>query len=144
MCYLSIARGHGTQSVHWKGSPDGQHSSPTNKHLDHLTSLLVTSLPCTVDSKAHCWKLWRSVEGCTRTDKNSRYLIQCPLSLGNSRSPYGYINQRLEIEFLSSWWWAVCRSKHVEPLKNFWIINSSKQLRLVGYFYMICTMSSWW
>jgi len=38
----------------------------------------------------------------------------------------------------------VCRSKHVEPLKNFGIINSSKQLHLVGYFYMICTMSSWW
>ena len=25
---------------------------------------------------------------------------------------------------LSSWWWAVCRSKHVEPLINFGIINS--------------------
>jgi hypothetical protein len=30
---------------------------------------------------------------------DSRYLIQCPLSLGNCRSPYGHINQRLQIQF---------------------------------------------
>ena len=35
----------------------------------------------------------------------------------------------------SSWWWAVCRSKHVEPSINFWIINSITRLHLVGYFY---------
>ena len=32
----------------------------------------------------------------------------------------------------SSWWWAVCSSKHVEPLKNFGIINSITKLHLVG------------
>jgi len=32
----------------------------------------------------------------------------------------------------SSWWWAVCRSKHVEPLKSFGIINSITKLHLVG------------
>jgi hypothetical protein len=32
----------------------------------------------------------------------------------------------------SSWWWAVCRSKHVEPSVNFGIINSIKKLHLVG------------
>ena len=32
----------------------------------------------------------------------------------------------------SSWWWAVCRSKHVEPLKNLGMINSIKNLHLVG------------
>jgi hypothetical protein len=32
----------------------------------------------------------------------------------------------------SSWWWAVCRSKHVEPLVNFGIINSITKLHLVG------------
>jgi len=35
----------------------------------------------------------------------------------------------------SSWWWAVCRSKHVKPSINFGIINSITRLRLVGYFY---------
>ena len=35
----------------------------------------------------------------------------------------------------SSWWWAVCRSKHVEPSINFEIINYITRLHLVGYFY---------
>jgi hypothetical protein len=35
----------------------------------------------------------------------------------------------------SSWWWAVCHSKHVEPSINFGIINSITRLHLVGYFY---------
>ena len=35
----------------------------------------------------------------------------------------------------SSWWWAVCRLKHVEPSVNFGIINSITRLHLVGYFY---------
>jgi hypothetical protein len=41
----------------------------------------------------------------------------------------------------SSWWWAVCRSKHVEPSINFGIINSNARLHLVGYFYWLnfCT-----
>jgi len=34
----------------------------------------------------------------------------------------------------SSWWWAVCRSKDVEPSINFGIINSITRLHLVGYF----------
>jgi hypothetical protein len=35
----------------------------------------------------------------------------------------------------SSWWWAVCRSKRVEPSVNFGIINSITRLHLVGYDY---------
>jgi len=35
----------------------------------------------------------------------------------------------------SCWWWAVCRSKHVEPSINFGIINSITRLHLVGCFY---------
>jgi hypothetical protein len=42
----------------------------------------------------------------------------------------------------SSWWWAVCRSKHVEPSKNFGIINSIIKPHLVGfsteYTYIFC------
>ena len=34
-----------------------------------------------------------------------------------------------------SWWWAVCRSKHVEPSINFGILSSITKLHLVGYFY---------
>jgi len=48
--------------------------------------------------------------------------------------PHGYINQRLQIVW-SSWWWAVCRSKHVGPSINFGIINSITRLHLAGYFY---------
>jgi hypothetical protein len=32
----------------------------------------------------------------------------------------------------SSWWWAVCRSKHVEPSINFGIINYITKLHIVG------------
>jgi hypothetical protein len=32
----------------------------------------------------------------------------------------------------SSWCWAVCRSRHVDPLKIFGIINSISKLHLVG------------
>ena len=35
----------------------------------------------------------------------------------------------------SSWWWAVCRSKHVEPSINLGIINSTTRMHLVGCFY---------
>jgi len=35
----------------------------------------------------------------------------------------------------SSWWWAGCPSKHVEPSVNFGIIISVTRLHLVGYFY---------
>jgi hypothetical protein len=49
------------------------------------------------------------------------------------RSPHAYVNQGLQIQ--SSWWWAVCRSKHVEPSINGGIINSITRLHLVGYFY---------
>jgi hypothetical protein len=40
----------------------------------------------------------------------------------------------------SSWWWAVCRSKHVKPSINFGIINSITRLHLVGYFYWFHTL----
>jgi hypothetical protein len=41
------------------------------------------------------------------------------------------------ITVLSSWWWAVCRPKHVEQLRNNGIINSTTLLHLVGSFHEI-------
>jgi hypothetical protein len=41
----------------------------------------------------------------------------------------------------SSWWWAVCRSKRVEPSINFGIINSITRLNVVGHFYWYITTS---
>jgi hypothetical protein len=38
---------------------------------------------------------------------------------------------------VSSWWWAVCRPKHVEQLRNTGIIYSTTRLHLVGSFYKI-------
>jgi hypothetical protein len=63
-----------------------------------------------------------------------------------------WLNQRLQLQFLSSWWWAVCRSKHVEQLRNIGIINSTTRSHLVSYFYRIWLnqrlqlqfLSSWW
>jgi len=40
---------------------------------------------------------------------------------------------------LSSWWWAVCRPKHVEQLRNIGIINSTTRWHLVCSFYEIYT-----
>ena len=34
----------------------------------------------------------------------------------------------------------MCRSKHVEPLRNTGITNSTPRSHLVGYFYTICIM----
>jgi hypothetical protein len=48
--------------------------------------------------------------------------------------------QGQQLQFLSSWWWAVCRSKHVEQLRNTGIISSTRRSHLVGYFYSICIM----
>ena len=47
-------------------------------------------------------------------------------------------NQRLQLKFLSSWWWAMCRPKHVEQLRNIGIINSTTRSHLVGYSYNMC------
>jgi hypothetical protein len=44
-------------------------------------------------------------------------------------------------QFLSSWWWAVCHSKHIEQLRNNGIINSTTWSHLVGYFYTIKIIS---
>jgi hypothetical protein len=41
---------------------------------------------------------------------------------------------------LSSWWWAVCRSKHVEQLRNIEIINYITRSHFLGYFYTIYIM----
>jgi len=45
----------------------------------------------------------------------------------------------------SSWWWEVCRSKHVESSINFGIINSITRLHLVGYFcwFILRFMKTW-
>jgi hypothetical protein len=45
------------------------------------------------------------------------------------------------LQFLSSWWWVACRSKHVEQLRNIGIINSTTRSHLVGYFYTIYNMT---
>ena len=55
-----------------------------------------------------------------------------PFSLGNERSPHGYINQRLQIQFKAPDDERCARSKHVEPSINFVIINFITKLYLVG------------
>jgi len=57
------------------------------------------------------------------------------LRLDYGRSPHAYVNQRLQTQ--SSWWWAVCRSKHDELSMNGGIMNSVTRSHLVGYFYWV-------
>ena len=40
----------------------------------------------------------------------------------------------------NSWWWAVCRSKHVKPSINFGIINSITRLYLVDCLYWLINL----
>jgi hypothetical protein len=58
---------------------------------------------------------------------------------GSCRQLQTYIKPEAAITLLSSWWWEVCRSKHVEQLRNIGIINSTTRSHLVGYFYTIIT-----
>jgi hypothetical protein len=48
------------------------------------------------------------------------------------------LNQRLQLQFLSSWWWAMCCPKHVEQLWNIGIINLTTRSHSFGSFYEIC------
>ena len=66
--------------------------------------------------------------------------VMFPLSHDSCRQPKHMYNQRLQLQFLSSWGWAVCRSEHVEQLRNIGIINSTTRSHLVGYFYRIYIM----
>ena len=54
------------------------------------------------------------------------------------RSPLAYVNQKLQIQWGLSWWWATYCSKHVELLMYCGIIiNSVTKLHLVGYCYWV-------
>ena len=59
------------------------------------------------------------------------------LSHRSGRQPRTFVKPEAAITVLSSWWWAVCRPKHVEQLRNTGIINSATRLHLVGSFYEI-------
>ena len=56
------------------------------------------------------------------------------LSHSSGRQPKTYVKPETAITVLSSWWWAVCRPKHVEQLRNIGIINCTTQPHLVGSF----------
>jgi len=67
---------------------------------------------------------------------------RCPGSVGTRQRPvttWVYKPQAANTVW-SSWWWAVCRLKHVEPSINFRIINSITRLHLVGYFYWLIVL----
>ena len=54
------------------------------------------------------------------------------LSLGNDRSPHGYINQRRQIQFRAPDDERCAAWNMLSPKKNFGIINSITKLHLVG------------
>jgi hypothetical protein len=57
---------------------------------------------------------------------------RCPSS---GRQPQTCV--KLHLQFLNSWWWAVCHLKHVRQLRYIGIINSTTRLHLVDSFYEI-------
>jgi hypothetical protein len=57
-----------------------------------------------------------------------------------NRQQKTYVKPEAALQFLSSWWWTVCRPKLVEELRNTGIINSTTRLHLVGSFYEIYIM----
>ena len=57
------------------------------------------------------------------------------LSHRSGRQPKTYVKPEAAFTVFSSWWWAVCRPKHFEQLRNIGIINSTTRLHLVGSFY---------
>jgi hypothetical protein len=65
------------------------------------------------------------------SDWSSRLITLCSYL---SHSPHVYIQEAANTAW-SSWRWAVCRSKHVEPSINFVIINSVARWHSVSYFY---------
>jgi hypothetical protein len=60
-----------------------------------------------------------------------------PLSHESCRLSQTYVKPEATITVFSSWWWAICRSKHVEQLRNIGIKNSTTRSILVGFFYTI-------
>jgi len=67
-----------------------------------------------------------------------RFWFQAPAMAAAWNQKHMY-NQNLQVQILSSWWWAVCLLKHVEQLRNTGIINSSTRSHLADSFYEICT-----
>jgi hypothetical protein len=76
--------------------------------------------------------------------------IHFPLSLGNGRSPHGYINQRLQVQFRAPDDERCAARNMLEPSINFGTINSVTKLHLVGisterHKTCPCTeMPAWW
>ena len=66
-------------------------------------------------------KLW--VPNCSSTQPGQRPVTTCVYKSEAANTVW------------SSWWWALCRSKHVEPSINFGKINSITRLHLAGSFY---------
>ena len=52
--------------------------------------------------------------------------IRCQSEVYFDRQPQTYVKPEAAITVLSSWWWAVCRLKHVEQLRNIIIIMFRK------------------
>jgi hypothetical protein len=57
---------------------------------------------------------------------------ECPFSLGNGWSPYGHINQRLQIKFRAPDDERCAARNMLSLFKNFGIINSITNLHLFG------------
>jgi hypothetical protein len=84
-------------------------------------------------TEIHAYK--NTKESCTKRTQPSG-LTRLASSSHSDLTMAGHHMRRLTRGCKDSWsscWWAVCCSKHVEPLMNVGIINSITRMHLVGY-----------
>jgi len=82
------------------------------------------------------WAAYRSSSGAPNRICSLWFIYPCgdwPTQPGQRPVTTWIFKQEAANTVWSSWWWAVRRSKHVEPSINFGIINSITRLHLVGY-----------
>ena len=94
------------------------------QHVSSGTPLIIRSSKLFLQPLVYVPIRWPAVA-------KAEWALQCPLSLSQRPVTVWAYNPEAVNTVWSSWWWAVCRSKHVEPLKNFGIINFITKLHLV-------------
>jgi hypothetical protein len=122
-------------------------SSSSNILSQLILSYFILSLPIFIHSNIrqfihpYCRGLGFVRISCNSTRNNGHHKSyrnnQQDATVVSGRHPQTYVKPEAAITILSSWWWAVCRSKYAEQLINTGIINSSTWSHVVVYFYAI-------
>jgi hypothetical protein len=94
------------------------------QHVSGDTSPIIRSLKLhKLPLVSHTWKVFgRAVVGCCQVAYER---VQCTLSCATRhvQQPSTYAKPEAACAVLGSWWWVVCRPKHVELHLKQWIIK---------------------